>query len=98
MWFKKNEQIPRRPEICGTPMASAVEKRDKCAVKKAYDYQYNQTLAIYHWDLRYKEMTDIERADIQIEIGKLRTFQKENAFGPWYNEDDVESRIRFKNE
>ena len=98
MFFKKKEQIPRRPEICGTPMAEAIAKRDKCAAKKAYDYQYGQQLAIYGWDLKYNELTDIERADIQIKIGELRKFQKENGFGPWYNEDDVENEIKFKDE
>jgi hypothetical protein len=98
MWFKRKEPIPRRPEICGTPMASAVEKRDKCAVKQAYDYQYNQSLAIYEWDLRYNELSDIEAADIQIKIGQLREFQKENGFGPWYHETDVENKIKFKDE
>lgn len=98
MFFKKKEQIPRRPEICGTPMAEAIAKRDKCAVKGAYNYQYSQQLVIYNWDLKYNELTDIERADIQIKIGELRKFQKENGFGPWYHEDDVENRIKFKDE
>ena len=98
MFFKKKEQIPRRPWICGTPMAEAIAKRDKCAVKQAYNYQCNQEVDIYDWDLRYKELTDVERADIQIEIGKLRNFQKENGFGPWYHEDDVEDKIKFKDE
>jgi len=74
------------------------KKRDKCAVKQAYDYQYNRQLTIYDWDIRYGELTDIERAEIQIKIGQLMEFQKENGFGSWYHEDDVESRIRFKNE
>jgi hypothetical protein len=98
MWFKKKEPMPRRPEVCGTPMEEAIAKRDKCAVKQAQDYQYNQSLAIYEWDIRYGELSDIERADIQIKIGQLREFQKENGFGPWYQEDDVENKIRFRDE
>ena len=95
---QKKVQIPRRPQICGTPMAEAIAKRDKCAVKQAYNYQYNQRLAIYEWDLKYKETSEIERANIQIEIGELKKFQRENGFGPWYHEDDVENKIKFKDE
>jgi len=77
-------------------MAKAIDKRDKSAVKKAYDYRFSQQLAIYEWDLKYKDLTDIERAEIQIEIGELRKYQKEDGFGPWYHEDDIEERIKFK--
>ena len=98
MFFKKKNQIPQRPWICGTPMAEAIAKRDKCAVKRAYDYQYNQSLAIYEWDLSYGEISEIETANIQIEIGELRKFQRENGLGPWYNKDDVEDEIKFKDE
>ena len=96
MFFKKKEQIPRRPWMCGTPMAQAIEKRDKSAVKKAYDYQYSKEIDIYEWDLKYKELTDIEKAEIEIEIGELRKFQKEHGFGPWYHENDLEEKIKFK--
>ena len=98
---EKNEQkveIPRRPWLCGTPMTDAIAKRDKCAIKNAYNYQYQTTLAAYNWDLMYKEMDEIERAEIQIKIGELRKFQKENGFGPWYHENDVEDKIKFEDE
>ena len=96
MLFKKKEQISRRPWICGTLMAEAVAKRNKSAVKKAYDYEYSQQLAIYEWDLKYNELTDIENAEIHIKIGELRQFQKENGFGPWYHENDLEEKIKFR--
>jgi len=100
MLFKKKEQlpIPNRPFGCGTSLEAAIAKRDKCSVKKAYDYKYNQSLAIYEWDLKYKDISEIERADIQIKIGELRKFQRENGFGPWYHEDDVEDKVKFKDE
>jgi len=95
MFFKKKEKIPERPWICGTPLAQAVEIKDKSAVKQAYDYQYSQVMGMYEWDLKYKELTEIEKAEIQIEIGELRKFQKENGFGPWYHEKDLDEKIKF---
>ena len=77
-------------------MADAVAERDKSAAKKAYDYQNSQQLSIYEWDIEYGELTDIESAENQIKIGELRQFQKENGFGPWYHENDLEEKITFK--
>ena len=96
MFFKKKKIIPHRPWVCGTPMAEAVENKDKSAVKQAYDYQCSTQLDIYDWDLKYKELNDIEKAEIQIEIGKLRKFQKEHGYGPWFHENDLEEIIKFK--
>jgi hypothetical protein len=95
MLFKKKKIIPRRPWVCGTPLAEAIEQKDKNAVKKAYDYQYSEELAMYEWDLKFKDLTDTEKAQIQIEIGELRKYQKENGFGPWYHENDIEDEISF---
>jgi hypothetical protein len=96
MLFKKKDQVPSRPWICGTPLEEAIEKRDKSAVKRAYDYQYSTELNMYAWDLKYKDLTDIEKAEIEIKIGELRKFQKKNGFGPWYHENDLDENIKFK--
>ena len=45
-------------------MVQAVESKDNSAVKKTYDYQYSQKIDIYKWDLEYKDLIDIEIAEI----------------------------------
>lgn len=95
MFFKKKAKIPSRPWICGTPLAQAIQKKDKRAVKMALDYQYSEEFAIYDWDLKYKDLKEIEKDEIQKEIEKLKKFQKEIGFGPWYHENDIEEKINF---
>ena len=95
MLFKKKEEIPRRPWICGTPLAEAIGKKDKSAIKKAYDYQYTTQLNVCEWDLKYKNISEIEKAEVEIRIGELRQFQRKFGFGPWYHENDLEDNIKF---
>ena len=95
MFFKIKKRIPDRPWICGTPMRSAIADRDKRAVKEALDFEYTTLIEMHKWDLKYGDLTDIEKAEIEIKVGAIRELQKENGFGPWYHEYNLD-KIKFK--
>jgi hypothetical protein len=94
MLFNKKSKSPNEPWDLKKVKIDVVSLKDCDSVKKAYDRYYSQLLDILKWNLKYKDLNDREIDQIQIRIGELRKFQKENGFGPWYHENDLYEEIK----
>ncbi|MGD8702269.1 MAG: hypothetical protein PVH26_07515 [Desulfosarcina sp.] len=94
MLLNKKTKSPNEPWDLKKVKIDVVSLKDCDSVKKAYDHYYSQQLDILKWNLKHKDLNNNEFDEIQIRIGELRKFQKENGFGPWYHENDLHERIK----
>lgn len=96
MFFKKKDKKQNKSWDLEKVRIDVVGKKDSSSAKKAYDRYYSQQLDILKWNLRYKNLNKKEFDEIQIRISELRKFQKDNGFGPWYHENDLNENIKYK--
>jgi hypothetical protein len=92
MFFNNKNKNPYEPWDLEKVKIDIVGKKNCGSAKKAYDRYYSQQLDILKWNLKHKDLNKKESDEIQIRIGELRKFQKENGFGPWYHENDLHEK------